>query len=513
MGCRSTVVLVCGTLLVQAACGGAGDSPTIPQPVLVPAPTKGTVVVIAAEHGNGMDPDGFSTTIDRVETRTLAYETSARYDSLAPGEHRILLSGAAKHCQVPEPEKLVTVRAGVTDTVRMHITCIGGLAYHKFVGFDQYDIAYLTPDGRTITLATGPGLKFIAAWSPDGSRMIYDKDEGTGWHFYSVGADGTGTRRLAGTAAFTSRPRWSPDGTRIAFTERDGSYGNASWIIVSDPDGNDRRVLVDRKAFDLDPVWSADGSRLYFGCDRFGRIADLCTTAADGTGLRAIRYALIDSIESLRPKCTANVCISIVNPDHFEASSDGKNILFDLFPYNGPQSVWAGAVDGSRVASLSGPVVSFGASWSPTGERVMLGIWDGASSYAIATARPDGSDYRQVTGYASHDEAGEFSPDGTTIAFDGFRAGTQQVWVMNADGSGGRQVTFGDPQSFAPHWNPKARATGTLTGGEPSTATSLQPRRAIIGADLVQPRAMGLSPVCHALRDGAAVRFSCPGRH
>jgi Tol biopolymer transport system component len=490
--------------VAQVACGG-GD-PTLPVPI-IPARTTGNAVVIAEEHGNGRDADGFTVAVDGGDTHPLTYDVAVRYDSLKPGDHTFRIVGVAPHCRATENEQVLKVKAGVTDTVRMRLTCIGGLAYHQYVSSTQFDIAYLTEDGHIIQLATGPEKKFIVAWSPDGSRMVYEKEEGSDYHKYTVKADGTDTRRHPSTGV-VDWPRWSRDGSRLAFGEFDAVNGGSS-IVISDPDGANRRVITNRQGVDFNPDWSPDGSRLYFGCTRYGRFGDLCTSAVDGSGLRPIRYAVIDSIEAARPKCTANVCAYIVNPNNFEVSPDGRNILFNLYPYNLPQTVWVGALDGSHATSLSGSVRSFSGRWSPTGERALFGIWDGTSGYAIATAKPDGSEYRQLTSFAIQDEAGDFSPDGAIIAFDGFRGAGQQIWVMNADGSGGRQITFGDPQGFAPHWNPRARATGTLAGGQPSA--SRQASRAIIGADAGESASVGRTSVCHPVRDGSAVRISCPG--
>jgi TolB protein len=48
-----------------------------------------------------------------------------------------------------------------------------------------------------------------------------------------------------------------------------------------------------------------------------------------------------------------------------------------------------------------------------------------------------------------------WSPDGTKIAFTSTRTGIEQVWVMNADGSGQAQLTF-DPfvHDQLPDWSP-----------------------------------------------------------
>jgi hypothetical protein len=47
-----------------------------------------------------------------------------------------------------------------------------------------------------------------------------------------------------------------------------------------------------------------------------------------------------------------------------------------------------------------------------------------------------------------------WSPDGRQIAFDSMRAGSWDVWVMNADGSGTRQVTIATSAETHPTWSP-----------------------------------------------------------
>ena len=58
--------------------------------------------------------------------------------------------------------------------------------------------------------------------------------------------------------------------------------------------------------------------------------------------------------------------------------------------------------------------------------------------------------------YPTHDTGGKinngadsWSPDGRKIAFASNRAGTPQVFVMNADGSGVTQLTHGSESHFA----------------------------------------------------------------
>ena len=50
---------------------------------------------------------------------------------------------------------------------------------------------------------------------------------------------------------------------------------------------------------------------------------------------------------------------------------------------------------------------------------------------------------------------GSYSPDGTRIVFESDRSGSQQVYVMNADGSGQRRISHGGGRYATPEWSPR----------------------------------------------------------
>ena len=55
--------------------------------------------------------------------------------------------------------------------------------------------------------------------------------------------------------------------------------------------------------------------------------------------------------------------------------------------------------------------------------------------------RTDGTGFRKLTDDPHRDREPKWSPDGKTIAFHSDRSGTFQIWTINADGSGLRQLT------------------------------------------------------------------------
>jgi len=125
-------------------------------------------------------------------------------------------------------------------------------------------------DGSDLRQLTRDGLnKFLAHFSPDGTRLVYSKfftgqygdpDPETDVVVYDFAEDAE-TRLTWSGHSF--QPAWSPDGTRIAY----GSYqGDSLWIM--DADGsNARRVGAPSGAVDdlrwNDFAWSSDDWLLF----------------------------------------------------------------------------------------------------------------------------------------------------------------------------------------------------------------------------------------------------------
>lgn len=73
----------------------------------------------------------------------------------------------------------------------------------------------------------------------------------------------------------------------------------------------------------------------------------------------------------------------------------------------------------------------------------------------VFSINPDGTGETVLTDHPARDGDPSFSPDGTKIAFESFRSGGSEVWVMNADGTGLTQLTFnGVPEDRGTSWSP-----------------------------------------------------------
>jgi Tol biopolymer transport system component len=87
-----------------------------------------------------------------------------------------------------------------------------------------------------------------------------------------------------------------------------------------------------------------------------------------------------------------------------------------------------------------------------------------APSFEIYSIRVDGTGLRNVTNSPLDEASPAFSPNGRQIAFIRSIAGNWDLWVMNADGSGQKQLTTSaDVDEFDPAWSPDGTSIAFTT--------------------------------------------------
>jgi Tol biopolymer transport system component len=255
-------------------------------------------------------------------------------------------------------------------------------------------------------LALLAGLALAAGWLADrhepitsgaNGRIAYDAD----FHILSVGEDGTDRRQLtAGTNDFW--PVWSPNGSKVAFYRAPDvdawMRGVSVWIMNAD--GSGAVNLTGETAIDI----------------------------ADGWGIA------------------------------WAPSSD--RVAFVSGTDDGPTTVYTAMADGSVVRQIAGRS-AFAATpaWSPDGTEIAwrAGVYD--ADRGIYVVKPDGSGSIRLTREVhqfNRFTTPVWSPDGKQLLFYSGPAGSQDVWVVNRDGSGERRLTStGFPfDEIWPVWSP-----------------------------------------------------------
>jgi Tol biopolymer transport system component len=181
------------------------------------------------------------------------------------------------------------------------------------------------------------------------------------------------------------------------------------------------------------PSWSPSGNELVLAVG----LAGVYLVRPDGSDLHAI----------YRP--TGRLAHGFVNWTAW--SPDGEHILFGLYPINGRDEVGLFTIrpDGSGLRELMAGPIGGPAAWSPDSKKIVVSVSGG-----LQLMNADGSHRVQLTpaGPNANDFWPTWSPDGNLIAFTR-QITTEQIWVMNADGTGQHALTSG-LQSDQPAWRP-----------------------------------------------------------
>ena len=287
---------------------------------------------------------------------------------------------------------------------------------------------------------------------------------------------GNGGQVPQGPVVNGGAPAVSPDGSKIAFlSDRDGSTD----VYVISADGGGEVRLTHTPEEENQPEWSADGKDIRFA------------VFASGTCSGNLEPGCASRIDSIEPDGTNQRLLGTVPGRAMRLSPDGKRVLYWTGDW-AAQRLFVSALDGSNARQLTdGSGVVWGSRWSPDGKRIAFADKDRKGGLDVYVMNADGSDRRQLTHFpasdgraqmpawspdglrlavqaggknqpghiwivdlatgaarklAAHekpyqDEVPAWFPDGKRIAFQSDRTGRMEVWVMNADGSGARQIT------------------------------------------------------------------------
>lgn len=261
--------------------------------------------------------------------------------------------------------------------------------------------------------------------SPDGSRIAFSSNRGGADDVFVISTNGKDERQLTNTRESEGNLAWTASGKQILFSV---FKDDTSHLYGIDPDGKNQRELasVPGRA----PTLSPDGQRLVYMAGAW-TATRLMVSALDATNAQQITDGA-----------------SIAWNNHW--SPDGKLIAFtSRNDPKGELAVFTMNADGSSRRQVTHISAEDGGAqwpvWSPDGRRLAVQVnsrtqKNSAHIWIVEVATGLARKLAAHT-EAYVDETPFWFPDGKRIAFQSNRTGKMEVWVMNSDGSGAKQIT------------------------------------------------------------------------
>jgi TolB protein len=188
-------------------------------------------------------------------------------------------------------------------------------------------------------------------------------------------------------------------------------------------------------------------------------------------------------------------------------------IALTLRDQNGKLQIFTITPDGTNKTQLTFEGDNGRPDWSPDGRKITFNsMRDGKLWVAVMDA--DGSNQQLLVEGAAPD----WSPDGQQIAFS--RPDDNQIaqiWVINADGSGVRQITQGNTSKVGASWSPDGTEMVFILPKNPGSQTDPQPEIGIMNSDGTNVRILtiedrtntdGNGAVCETANDANAPAWS-----
>jgi TolB protein len=256
-----------------------------------------------------------------------------------------------------------------------------------------------------------------------GTRIVFVSDRSGSKEIWVMNWDGTDQRQITKYGSLTSFPSASPDGRLVAFT----TYvsGQPAIQVFSIDTGRKLPFYNQRASMNSFVTFTPDSKQVVFSSTAAGGPAQLYMANVDGSGFHRITASNAIEVEAK------------INP---KTGTD----MVDVSGRSGMPQIYRMTLEGADVQRVSaGTGEATNPAWNPDGAHIAFAWTKGfePGNYNIFVMDVSSQQTTQLTANEGRNENPSWAPDGTHIVYASKRGRQSQLWTMNADGTGKRQLT------------------------------------------------------------------------
>ncbi len=170
------------------------------------------------------------------------------------------------------------------------------------------------------------------------------------------------------------------------------------------------------------------------------------------------RYALrIADVDGANPLTMVSSKEPIISPSW---SPDGSKIAYVSFEKKKP-IIFVQSLAGQRTVLANFKGNNSAPAWAPDGEKLAIVLTYGANSQ-VYTINADGSGLKQITKSSAIDTEPTWSADGLWIYFSSDRGGKPQIYKVSSSGGEPQRVTFEGAYNVSPRFSPDGKSLAMI---------------------------------------------------